>query len=103
MATGGGEVGIAEAPEHAELSIVGRHAKQELVRGLRLAGVARTAVEEEGGGAEGFSPQASGHGCVHQQSTHAVVESAQSTLRFAILLTGVWTGEAKMCAMTSKK
>ena len=53
-------------------------------------------IEQVGGSAEGFSPEARRHGSVKEECVDTIVEGSQGTLSFAILLASVRAQEAEV-------
>lgn len=79
-------VGIAKAPEHTQVIIVGLLAMEELVRAGIIARPTGTTVERVGGRGESLGPERRGYVGVEKNGTKAVVESAKHALSTAVLL-----------------
>ena len=93
MGRSGIEVGVTEASEGTQRSVVRGYAIEHKVRCVVLDGAGGPYVEQMGGGMEGFDQKARRHVSL-EEGAEDVVCRADGTLRLAILVTGVRTGEA---------
>ena len=87
--SGGGEVGVAGAPESPKVMVGGESAMKSEKRSAHVQGLGWEAIDEESGGGKGISPVRGGHGCLEEQSAGDIVDGAKHALGFAILLRGV--------------
>ena len=60
-------------------------------------------IEQVGGSAEGFSPEARRHGSVKEECVGTIVVGSQGTLSFAILLASVRAQEAEVGVVARKE
>lgn len=83
---GGGEVGVAGAPENTKV-VVGRESAIESKEGsAHVQCLGWEAIDEESGCGKSISPVSGRHGCLEKQGAGDVVDSAKHALGFAILL-----------------
>ena len=87
--SGGGEVGVAGAPENLKVMVGGESAMEGKEGSAHVQGLGWEAIDEESGGGKGISPVSGGHGCLEEQGAGDVVDGAKHALGFAILLRGV--------------
>lgn len=78
-------------------------AEQEFMRSAGRRGAAGPTIEQVGRGVESLCPEASGHVRMIEKRTNAIVDRADNSLGLAVLLTGVWAGEMKVCVVASKQ
>jgi hypothetical protein len=90
----GAEVGEAQAPEHAKLVVSWRCAEEQVVWRDSPSGATRTPIQQVRGRVEGLCPERRRGAAVDQQSSQTIVNRAQDSLGFAVLLGGIRTGEA---------
>ena len=88
-------VGVAEAAENTQVTVVGSCAEEQLVRCARHGGAARTTVEKKRRRAECLCPEPGGNGGMEEKCSHAVVERPQDPFCFAVLLASVRAREAQ--------
>jgi hypothetical protein len=93
---GGGSVGVASTPKHAEVIVSRRGTEEGVVRGGSGTGSGRKAVKKVGGGMQALSPEASRKRGLKQKSPHGVIGGANHPLSLAILRRCVWTRHAEL-------
>ena len=64
---------------------------------------AGSTIEQKGSCLESLGPVRVGHGCMYKESADTIIECTKDTFGLAILLGGVWAGEAKKSSMGGKK
>jgi hypothetical protein len=87
--SGGGEVGVAGAPESLKLTVGGKSAMESEERSAHVQGLGWKMIDEEGGGGKTISLVGGEHGCLEQQCASDIVDGAKHALNFAIFLRGV--------------
>ena len=103
MRCGGSKIGIAQAAKHAKRLKIGGTTVKKLVGSGNDVGFAWAAIEKVCGGGESLSPPWVWHGCMYKESADTIIECTKDTFGLAILLGGVWAGEAKKSSMGGKK
>ena len=89
--SGGGEVGIAGAPERPEVMIGGKSAIEGEERGSHVQSLGGEAIDEVSGYGKSISPIGGGHGGLEEKSPSDIVDGAKHAFGFSILLGGVGT------------
>ena len=98
-----GNVGVTKAAKNTKIPIF-RCVAMEMLIGCGVGvGFAWSAVEEVGGGCQGFSPPLGRHGCMYEKSANAVVNGTKDALRLAILLRWVRASKALDSSMGIEK
>lgn len=81
----GGDVGVAEAPEHTHSGVFRMNTMQEVAGGVVLSCTTRATVYEEGGRGKRFDPVGVRHGGVGEHGPRDVVERPKNTLGTPVL------------------
>jgi hypothetical protein len=91
VGSGGCEVGVVGATERPEIMVGGMSTVKGEEGGAHAEGFGGETVDEMSGSGQGVRPVARGHGGLKQQGASDIVEGAEHTLGFAVLLGGVGT------------
>ena len=89
MRSGGGEVGIARAPESAQVMVGGKSAIEGEERGSHVQSLGGEAIDEVCGCGKSISPIGGGHGRLEQQGASYIICGAKHVLGFTVLLRGI--------------
>jgi hypothetical protein len=95
VGSGSRGVGIALATEHAEVGVGWWMPVEDIVGSGKLKCFRGVAIEEVGGSVESFHPVGRGKVGLEMEGANDVVDGAQNTLSFAILLRGVGARHAE--------
>jgi hypothetical protein len=96
-------VRVAQTAKDPKVGVGGRLVVEKSIGNSEIDGLARAAVEEVCSGSESLGPIGGRHVRLKEKSAGNVIDSAYSTLSFAVLWRGVGTGHAKMNTMACEK
>jgi hypothetical protein len=101
--TSGGYVYVAETTEHAQVLIGWMCTVKGEVWGLSTEGCCGTKVEKVSGGVEGLGPKIGRHGGLEEKGADNIIDGANSSFDFTVLLGSVGTGKTKKGSMGLKE
>jgi hypothetical protein len=93
--TSGGDVYVAETTKYAQVLIGRMCTVKGEVWGLFTEGCCGTKVEKVSGGVEGLDPKIGRHGGLEEKGADNIIDGANSSFGFTILLESVGVGKRK--------
>jgi hypothetical protein len=103
VGSGGGEIGIARAPEDAEMVIGWLNTEEGKAGGGKRKCFGGNDIEKVCCHAKGSSPKGGWYTCMEEQGVNNIVNAANDAFGFTVLCGGVGTRHPKENAMVRKE